>query len=311
MSEEISSLTATSGVEGTSSPAEVVDNGSQASGQEPAVKSAKPSYDPNWWKNDDRFTKRKLWKAEPDIVKSYFELEPQYNKVKGEYTTLQKQNAEIVEAFEEFGIEPTKEQIKTVFTELNSFKDPMNPVVARSNYISRWLDHQNPKYRNDFTRAMQDLENREMQENFPGWTEQQIAEHKKMQAELEALRVEREKAKLEKDTQVSTERMNQGLSQAKAYAEKTGFQFTGQVKNSLIDYCIKNQIPTSFVFETFLRLNGEGIEKALIEKANQGQLKNLNKNQKSVILAAGSAKPKAKEAKPSFRESMMRVLGGS
>ena len=278
-----------------------------------AETTAKPAYDPTWWSKDDRATKRKMWKSEPDVVKSYFELEPQYNKVKGEYTNLQKQHDGLVSVFKEMGIDPTTERIKSALTELNTLKDPENLINKRNAFLSRWLD--DPANLTRYGKPIEDfftqLEEKRLLDDHPGLTKEQAIK----QAELESKLTELEKFKndqqLAKDTEVSTQRLNQGIVRSKQYAEKAGVPFTDDIKNKLIDDCIKNGIPTALVFERFVNLNAEALEKGLIAKANQEQLKNLNKNKGSVIPGAGPVKPADTSGRVSFKDAAKQALYGN
>ena len=282
--------------------------GTQATGQESGAKPVGDVYDPTWWQKDDRTIKRKLWKTEADVVKSYHNLEPEYNKLKEKSGNLEKQISDISGIFKEFGIEPNSEQIKNILTELKTLKDPANPVKQRANYFGYWAEHKNPSFQSKFLTFMQNLEREELQAKFPNWTDEQIAkqmENDKRLKELELKDIKREEAQ---KTEQATQRINTGLKSAEDYAKKVGFAWSDDIKNKLIDYCFQNKVPSAFVFETFVKIHGEALEKSLIEKAKQEQLQILNKNKGSVIPAGGSHKPAAPGTKTSWKEQALEAV---
>ena len=71
-------------------PAEVSQQ--QRTGQEPVKSSVSNGYDPEWYKKDDRWVKRGMWKSEQDIIKSYYEadkiLETKYKPIAKQYDCL-------------------------------------------------------------------------------------------------------------------------------------------------------------------------------------------------------------------------------
>ena len=67
-------------------------------------------------------------------------------------------------------------------------------------------------------------------------------------------------------------------------------------------------MPTSFVFETFVKIHGEALEKSLIDKTKQEQLRELNKGKSDVIPRAGSGKPAAPGIKQSWREKAVEAV---
>jgi hypothetical protein len=266
------------------------------------------------WTKDQRY--ERMWKKDPNgLFKSYTELEKVYNPLKEKHGALEKQISEITGIFKEGGIEPTPEQIKGVLAELKTLKDPENLVNKRNAFLSHWLDDESrfTRYGEKIDKFFGELSEQELLDDHPGLTRDQALRQAALEREHNDLKKQLDAIQGEKQQQAASERMNKGIEAAKAYAEKVGFPWSEETHKTLIKSCMDNGISTAHVFQEFLRINGDAIEKAYAEKIRQEQLKNLNQNKGSTVPAAGSNASSVGTAgkKTNFKESMMNILGGS
>lgn len=271
-----------------------------------------PKQDVADWKKDQRYGR--MWKDENGLYKSYTELEKVYAPLKEKYGTLEKQHGEIAGILKEEGIEPTAENIRAAMAELKNFKDPGNLANKRNTFLSHWLDDEArfTRYGKKIDDFFTQLTEQELLDDHPGLTREQALKQASLEKEQAELKRQLADIQGKEQEAESSKRMEQGLSQAKTYADKIGMPFTDDIRREVIQSCLDNGIPTALVFQEFLRLKGDAIEKAFGDKVRQDQLKELNKGKASVVPAAGSNRPSnSGDGKTSFKDGAMKALFGN
>lgn len=241
-----------------------------------------------WNKDGTPFTEQQLKVINDGLFKSYRNLEKVHEPTKQELSQLKTQFDSLNKVAKEYGI--SLEQISDILNEHKSFKDPANPVNQRAGYLSEWVD--NPIYRDKVIAFFQDLEKQEEQRRYPNMSAEQIKQMRAMETEIAQIKADNQKKSHEQMVNKFSTEIKSNIDKAKKFAEIKGFDFTDDIKNSLLEHCEKNNIPTSLVYATFIDLYNEELDKAHTAKVQNEQLKNLNKNKKDGILPAGT-KPDA------------------
>jgi hypothetical protein len=282
----------------TSTPAEPPEP-VEGSGKQPAKPDTEEVFD---WTKDARYVK--MWKKDPNgIYKSYRNAEKMIEPLKSELSELKKKQDEINALAKEFGITP--EQLKEVLTEHKVFKDPNHVDNQRLGYLNTFLD--NPVYQQEVVNFFNELEQKELQRLYPNMNAEQIKKQVELDNKVKELEAANEKNQHEKLVAQFSAELESNVDRAKKYAESRGFDFTDEIKNELLEYCDKNEIPTKYIYSTFVEKYSEPLDKAYADKVQQGQLQNLNKNKGSVTIPA---KTKSPDGKPtgSLRERLSKAV---
>jgi hypothetical protein len=246
-----------------------------------ATPTAEEVYD---WSKDERF--EKMWKKDPNgLYKSYRNIEKMVEPMKTELGTVKQQNQAIQEVCEEFGI--TTEQLKDIFTEHKTLKDPDHPENKSKNYFQSWLG--NDMYKDKVLGFFQELEKTELQRLYPNMNAEQIKKQVEMEQRLAKMEAEDQKRKDEAFVKDSTATINSGVDKAKKYAEARGFTFDDKVSVDLLDYCQQNGIDPKFVYHAFIEKYGEQLDKTYADRIKSEQLKALEKNKGDVVLGGGAS----------------------
>lgn len=260
------------------------------------------AYDPEWYKKDDRWVKRGMWKSEQDIIRSYYEadkvLETKYKPAYKQYEDLQKK-------FKDSGIDPTK--LDEYVKEYQGYKDPNNPLIARSNYFSNWLD--NDLYRDNVIQFFQDLETREQERKYPNMTAE--ARQKMIELEKRAERLEQvqKQAQEEKMYQTYQKDIQAGIGSIKKMAEANGFEFTDEIKDQFLDHCMKNGVPAKYMVQEFRSLHDEDLNKSYENKIKASLLASQQEQNKTRVTVAKAPVPTTDRPK-SFRDQLAeKILG--
>ena len=237
------------------------------------------------YKKDKRWGK--MWKSENDVYKSFREVE----KWKAEqHDPLKKQYDSIVKTLEAEGYSPDK--IQDVLSEVKKWKDPENPIVVAGSYLQRWL--QNPAYRDSLVSYLEDLETKELQRQYPGYTREQI---EKVQAqdqkinELNTWKQEQERTKLVSDYGKT---IDGSMDKIKQLAKTRDFAFTPDMEIAFYEHCNKNGIPPMYMLHEFRNLYDEALDKSHNEQIQKKTLETVRKNKSATILdgkPAGTSTP--------------------
>lgn len=280
-------------------------NATVESGKQPTNSTKQEVYD---WTKDKRH--ESMWKKDPNgLYKSYRALELSHAPMHKEYTTLKTQMGEVSSILKEYGIEMNPNQLKQVLGELKTYKDPSNPVTQKASYLDEWLN--NPLYKDQIVSYFQDLETREMQRQFPGMNAQQIQEHVEMKQRLDKIDADNKLAEDEKAITGYKGDIESNLSKIKTYATARGFEFTDDIKQTLLDYCDKNGIAPRYVYSTFVELYQDKVDKSFETKIKQSQIQGLNKNKNTVTLPANSKGKISGSETLSLRDRLKNAIKGT
>ena len=250
------------------------------------------------WKKDKRYGK--MWKNENDLYKSYTGLEKwkatNHDPIKKEYDDM-------MQLFSEHEID--KSRLKDYIDEYKSFKDPNNPVVASVNYIGKWLN--NDLYRDKLNTFFDGLEQEEIQRRYPNMTAETRQKMMDYERKMEEYDKKLKAIEEEKRYNQYTTEIQENLDKCKELAESRGFGFPDKIKNELVAYCDKNNIPTKYIYQAFMEKYREQLDKAFAEKTEQNLLKKFNKNKSAGIVKAGTNKNETSK-KLSYREQLKKAF---
>jgi len=260
-----------------------------ASGQPPANAGTQEILD---WAKDERYGR--MWSdkgtGNPNkLYKSYKELEKVFTPLKKESEALKGQFKTLSEFFKQYELEPDIEKLKPVFDEYKTLKDPENPEMKALEELKYWV--QNEATSEQVLKFFNQLRQEEYSRKYPGWNAEQIQKQIETERRIKAIE-EKEKqdsAKFEYDTSLKT--INEQCDRAKKYAESKGFVFSDDIRSTLLDHCMKNNIDPKYVYSEFVNKYDEQVSKAFEEKIKQDQLKGLNKNRDNVVMPAKTAAP--------------------
>jgi hypothetical protein len=267
--------------------------------QEEGASASKPTEEEILnWEKDKRFNK--MWKNPNDLYKSYIEMEKwkasQHDPLKQQYDNL-------VKLFSDNDLDPRN--LNDYINEYKKFKDPNNPLIARANYLSSWLE--NPLYKDKLVAIFEDLENQELQRKYPNMGAEERAKMIEMEGKLSEYDKKFQIAEREKLTNTYVTEITEGLEKCKQLAEKRGFGFPDNIQKALLAYCEQNEIPARYIYHAFLDKYGEQLDKSFAEKTEKGVLEKLNKNKSEGIVNAGSNKKTSPKGQ-SFRERLFNAL---
>ena len=231
------------------------------------------------WMQDPRYGK--MWKSPNDLYKSNRELE---KLQKSKYDPIMKQYEGLKKTFTDNGL--SLEQLNDFISEYKSFKNPENPLIANGEYVNKWLT--NPMYEKTVANFFSELEKSERQRQFPNMTEQQIAEWQDMQTQLKTLQQKEQEQVFNKTVESSTVDITSGINKAKKYAESKGFEFTDDIRNEHLDYCMKQGIAPKYVYATFIDRYQDQIDKSAAEMYEKKTLEKTSKIRGAGIVSGSS-----------------------
>lgn len=250
------------------------------------------------WEKDKRFNK--MWKTPNDLYKSYTEMEKwkaaHHDPMKQQFDTLTK-------IFSDNGMD--SRNLSDYINEFRELKDPNNPLTARANYLTQWLE--NPLYKDKLVAMFDELENQELQRKYPNMGAEERAKMIEMEGKLNEYDKKFQVAEQEKLSTTYFTEIKDGLEKCKQLAEKRGFQFPDNIQKHLLAYCEKNKIPSRYIYHTFLDKYGDQLDKSFADKTEKGVLEKLNKNKSAGIVNAGSNKKLSPKGQ-TFRERLSRVF---
>lgn len=293
-----------SGQEGNSQAA-------QADGQQAANAGAQDIID---WTKDERY--KRMWSnkdvGDPNkLYKSYREIEKVFDPLKKESGQLKQQVSELAAICKEYGIKYTNEQLKEVLTEYKTYKDPETPENKALAELQYWIN--NEATSEQVVKFFNQLRQEELMRKYPGMNAEQIRKQSELEGELAAQKKELEQIKFKENYNNNLKSIDSQTDKAKAYAEKKGFTWTDDIKNALLDDCIKNKVLPKDIYARFIDLYNEQVDKAYAEKIRNDQLKDLNKNKGTVTLPAGTQmKPASKIGATidSLKDGLRKALAG-
>jgi hypothetical protein len=259
------------------------------SGQQPVKASTQEILD---WTKDERHGR--MWSnkgvGDPNkLYKSYKELEKVYTPLKSESETLKKQIATLSEFFKQYELEPDIGKLKPIFDEYKTLKDPENPEMKALEELKYWV--QNEATSEQVLKFFNQLRQEEMSRKYPGWNAEQIQKQIEIERKIKNLEEKEQQDTVKADYEMSLKTINEQCDRAKKYAENKGFVFTDDIRNTLLDHCMKNNIDPKYVYSEFINLYDEQVSKSFEEKIKQDQLKGLNKNKGNVVMPAKTTAP--------------------
>lgn len=253
----------------------------ETTSSQPTGTPAERVYD---WKMDERY-KQGRWKSENDVYKSYSELE---SWKKNTHDPLKNKFDSISNKFKSLNLSVDNDFDKVIDT-YKTYSDPNNPSLLTANYIDNLLNH--PIYSDKVKAFFQDIENQELQRQFPNMSNEQIQhvmELKRKQEETDARLAEYEnREKLNRNT----ESLTKTLQEIKGICDSRGFNFTDEIKNEFLSFCMQdkdNPVPIQYFKAVFFDKYGDAINKAYSEMVQKQTIDKLNKNKGSMILDANS-----------------------
>lgn len=282
-------------------PGQEVSQGVPASGQPPANANTQEILD---WMKDER--KVRMWKgndkvdayinANPEakkfldnIYKSYRNIEKVHDPIKKKAESLEGQISTLSEFMKQYGVEPDIEKLKPVLDEYKTFKDPENPEMQALAELKYWV--QNEATGQQVLKFFDQLRQEEMHRKYPGWNAEQIQKQIEIERKIKNLEEKEQKDAQKTEYETSLKTINEQCARAKKYAESKGFVFSDDIRSSLLDHCMKNNIDPKYVYSEFVNQYDEQVSKSFEEKIKQDQLKGLNKNKGEVVIPAKTAKP--------------------
>jgi len=266
-----------------------ISNEVSVSGQQPVKASTQEILD---WTKDERHGR--MWSnkgvGDPNkLYKSYKELEKVYTPLKSESETLKKQIATLSEFFKQYELEPDIGKLKPIFDEYKTLKDPENPEMKALEELKYWV--QNEATSEQVLKFFNQLRQEEMSRKYPGWNAEQIQKQIEIERKIKNLEEKEQQDTVKADYETSLKTINEQCDRAKKYAENKGFVFTDDIRNTLLDHCMKNNIDPKYVYSEFVNLYDEQVSKSFEEKIKQDQLKGLNKNKGNVVMPAKTTAP--------------------
>jgi hypothetical protein len=251
-------------------------------GKQPTETQIKQDYNPEWWKADER-AKRGLFKDERDVIKSYWHLEKEFNsKYKPAFTEYEKLN----KTFQDLGINPNG--LADNWKEYQTLKDPNsenNQFVSKVNYFL-----QNPEDALSLRNVFEDLNRKDLQRKFPGYTEEQIQQQLAIQeriSQLETQQKQREeelkKQELERLKVEIQKEVEQNIDQIMEFAKDKGIQITDEMAKNYFKTMEEAKIPPKYMKGLFMQLYQKEIFDNLNKKTTDNTIKNLNRQNSKVI----------------------------
>lgn len=284
-------------LESTETPQEPQVQADQTESIKPLSKS---DYDPNWYQKDGRFGK--VWKQETlanDFAKSYYNLEKEYKPIKTQFNELHKK-------FTSNNLDLS--QIDEYIKNYTDFMRPDNPIRAKADYFSNWLD--NPSYKQDVISFFEQLEKREKQRMYGDIPDERIQEIEELKAFKQKQEAEMQKQKFDGEVQSHAKTIDSQTEQNQEYAKKFGFEYDQDTHQALLKHCLDNGIDPKYIHYEFRRMVDDQAMKSLEAKIQKQTLEKVNKSkQVGAVMPSTSNKVQTTQKTGGFRDDLMKILG--
>jgi hypothetical protein len=281
---------------------------SLSEGSQPAIETQnKQEFNENWWESDP--AKVGMWKTKDGlntnaVLKSYYHLEKEFNsKYKPAFSEYEK----LKQTFNKLGVKP--EELETNWQEYQTLKDPNhenNQFISKVNYFL-----QNPEYATTLQTVFQDLQRRDLQRQFPGYTDEQIQQQlaiKERMNQLEAKEKEREEQLKQEQMKVQqaeiAKQVETNSQEIYKFAKDMGIQITEETIAQYFDFLQKNNLPPSAMKGAFMQMFEKELFKNIQKQAGDNTLKNLNKQNSKVIPTAHTTKTTTVNKDEAFKQKL-------
>jgi DNA-binding transcriptional MerR regulator len=259
----------------------------------------KPMGDAMDWKTDARYGKG--WKSENDLYKSYRELE----KWKAEnHDPLKKQFDEISNTLKDEGY--SVEQIREIIQELKTWKDPENVTVQNGNFVNQWLD--NPLYKDSVVALFKDLQTKELQRKYPGYTQEQIERIQQQEQKINELETWKQQQEQNRMVSEYGTQIKDNMGKIKSLADSRGFKFDAEMETAFYTHCQQNNVDPKYMLAEFRNLYDEAMDKAQMEKIQSQTLKSVAKNKSASIIDGKTTAAKPAEPKEDLRGGLRNAI---
>ena len=251
------------------------------------------------------WTDKKTKSFDPNLLyKSYKNSETVLEK---QFKPLKAQAESFTKLFENYGMKVDINEVKQALDELKSFKDPENPVIKRGNYFSYFYD--NPEYKPEVETFFENMRKKEIRKQFgEGVSDEIVGEiiaNRKYREEQEA----KEKARLAEESHkklVGT--IEDGWKEIEKESKAIGFPVNEEIRQKLLDICMKEQVDPRFMYFRFLKEYKKEIDQHQRARIQADLTKTQIKNHKNGIIPGSSTQVKAPQT-PQNKTSMLdRVL---
>lgn len=250
------------------------------------------------WQKDKRYGK--MWKSPNDLYKSYTSLEKMHPELKKNYDTLQNKYNSFSKFLEDNGFKP--DTFQEELEKLKNYRNPESEINQIYNYISPYL--KNELYSDKVIAFFNELELSELQRKYPGMNAEQIQkmqEQEQRVKHLEQAEQERQQKMYEEQMRGSVEK---GFKDCEDVAKNYGFKITPEVRNYLINHCLKNDIDPKYIKSEFFNLYGEQLLSARDKKILNAQQENKTKLKNAQILGGTNNKTPNPPAKLKGAEAL-------
>ena len=191
-----------------------------------------------------------------------------------DYQSLNKVYTPTQQVLSKYGYKDHK-ALEAAITEYQGLKDPNNEVNRLINRLNSAIP--NEEYAEAFKNFITQLEEKQQAEkwgkNLPPEIRQQLEEASQLKQQF---------AKLEEDKQIDTitNEITSKVTDIEGFAEANGLEFD---KPAFISYCRERNVPPEFMMDVFKAAANETIQKINVRKAEDGVMKNLEKNRKGAL----------------------------
>ena len=239
------------------------------------------------------------------LYKSYRNAEGVIEK---KYKPLQVQADSFTKLFESYGMKVDINEVKQALEDLKSFKDPENPVIKRGNYFSYFYD--NPEYKPEVETFFENMRKKEIRKQFGEGVSDEIVSEIIANREYRQSQEAKEKAKLAEDEHkklVGT--IEDGWKEIEKETKAIGFPVNEEIRQKLLDICMKEQVDPRFMYFRFLKEYKKEIDQHQRARIQADLTKTQIKNHKAGIIPGSSAQVKAPQSQGNAKPSMVdRVL---
>uniref|UniRef100_A0A6M3LJH1 Uncharacterized protein n=1 Tax=viral metagenome TaxID=1070528 RepID=A0A6M3LJH1_9ZZZZ len=279
-------------------PSKVTDG----SGKQPAKPAVPEVYD---WTKDKRY--ETMWKKDVNggLYKSYREVEKLIEPTKRELDALKADKTAMTELAKSYGI--TLEQIKDVFEDYKTYKDP---EALHNQYVSsfkKWVDNEKTMPRLD--KLIRDFQEEEWAEKYPGMTAETRAKVQVQEERLQKLETDEKNRTFQSNVEKQKKDLLDNLASIKKDCTEYGYDFTKDIEVKLLDYCEKNGINTNAVYAEFIKQYGKDLRASYAEKVKTEQLQTLNKNKQGAVPGPGASAPGASASGGSLLNRLKTAAG--
>jgi hypothetical protein len=249
------------------------------------------------WENDKRWGK--MWKSHEDSYKSYKEMEKMLSPLKEKVGTYEK-------TFKEYQLDFAKfpEYVK----EYRELKDPNNLTNQRAQYMDTWLSH--PEHSQKVINFFSELEQAELQKQFPGMNQEQIERFKSLENEFNRMKTEREQIESEKVVSSLTDTIDQGYSKIEKLCKDYGVPLSENFRNEFLTYCEQNGVDPKHVYHAFRVEYEDIINSAYAKKVEADFMNRVEKNKKAGIVPKASGPAPSAPQKMSTKDRLAKAMFG-